>query len=77
MSISIFSVVNFTVEMDTKYVKGMINKPDLQPNTTTNEWVMGICVRQLDQAAGVRCQKLKSTDIGLAGSMYRVTNNHT
>jgi hypothetical protein len=52
-------------------------------------------VRQLDQAAGVRCQKLncnatehtnipgvrcqklKSTDIGLAGSMYRVTNNHT
>jgi hypothetical protein len=26
---------------------------------------------------GVRCQKLKSTDIGLAGSMYRVTNNHT
>jgi hypothetical protein len=52
-------------------------------------------VRQLDQAAGVRCQKLncnatehtnipgvrcqklKRTDIGLAGSMYRVNNNHT
>jgi hypothetical protein len=26
---------------------------------------------------GVRCQKLKSTDIGLGGSMYQVTNNHT
>jgi hypothetical protein len=54
-----------------------------------------IPVRQLDQAAGVRCQKLncnatehthipgvrcqklKRTDIRLAGSMYRVTNNHT
>jgi hypothetical protein len=52
-------------------------------------------VRQLDQAAGVRCQKLfcyatehtnipgvrcqklKSTDIGLAGSMDGATNNHT
>jgi hypothetical protein len=26
---------------------------------------------------GVRCQKLRSTDIGLAGSMDGVTNNHT
>ena len=28
--------------MDTKYVKGMINNPDLQPNTTINRWITGI-----------------------------------
>ena len=31
--------------------------------------VHGDCVKQLDQTAGVQCQKLKGTDIGLAGSM--------
>ena len=28
--------------MDAKYVKGMINNPDLQPNTTINQWITGI-----------------------------------
>ena len=32
----IFGVTNLVVEMDTKYVKGMINNPDLQLNTTIN-----------------------------------------
>jgi hypothetical protein len=30
------------VEVDTKYIKGMINNPDLQPNTTINRWIAGI-----------------------------------
>ena len=34
--IFIFRVASLTVEMDTKYVKGMINNPDLQPNATIN-----------------------------------------
>ena len=34
--IFIFGVINFTVEMDAKYVQGMINNPDLQPNMTIN-----------------------------------------
>ena len=34
--IFVFGVINFTVEMDAKYVQGMINNPDLQPNTTIN-----------------------------------------
>ena len=34
--IFIFGVANLTVEMDAKYVKGMINNPDLQPNATIN-----------------------------------------
>jgi hypothetical protein len=32
----IFSVKNLTVEVDAKYIKGMINNPDLQPNATIN-----------------------------------------
>ena len=28
--------------MDAKYVKGMINNPDLQPNATINRWIAGI-----------------------------------
>ena len=38
----IFGVTNLVVEMDTKYVKGMINNPDLQLNATINWWIAGI-----------------------------------
>ena len=27
--------------MDAKYIQGMINNPDLQPNMTINQWIMG------------------------------------
>jgi hypothetical protein len=40
--IFIFGIANLTVEMDAKYVKGMINNPDLQPNATINCWIAGI-----------------------------------
>ena len=38
----IFGVTNLVVEMDAKYIKGMINNPDLQPNVTINQWIAGI-----------------------------------
>ena len=34
--IFVFGVTNFTVEMDAKYIQGMISNPDLQPNVTIN-----------------------------------------
>jgi hypothetical protein len=40
--IYLFSITNLTVEVDAKYVKGMINNPDLQPNATINRWIAGI-----------------------------------
>jgi hypothetical protein len=40
--IFIFSMKNLTVEVDAKYIKGMINNPDLQPNATINRWIAGI-----------------------------------
>jgi hypothetical protein len=38
----IFGMKNLTVEVDAKYIKGMINNPDLQPNMTINQWIAGI-----------------------------------
>ena len=38
----IFGVTNLVVEMDAKYVKGMINNPDLQLNVTINQWIASI-----------------------------------
>ena len=34
--IFVFGVNNFTVEIDAKYIQGMINNLDLQPNVTIN-----------------------------------------
>lgn len=42
MHIFIFGVTNLMVEVDTKYIKGMINNLDLQPNVTINQWIAGI-----------------------------------
>ena len=42
VQVFIFGVTNLVVEMDTKYVKGMINNPDLQPNATINRWIASI-----------------------------------
>ena len=36
VQIFIFGVTNLTAEMDAKYIKGMINNPDLQLNATIN-----------------------------------------
>ena len=55
----IFGVTNLVVEMDAKYVKGVINNPDLQPNVTINRWITGIllfhfelCYISADQHTG-------------------------
>jgi hypothetical protein len=42
LHIFIFSMKNLTVEVNVKYIKGMINNPDLQPNATINQWITGI-----------------------------------
>jgi hypothetical protein len=39
--VHIFGITNLTVEVDAKYIKGMINNPDLQPNATINRWIAG------------------------------------
>jgi len=38
----IFGVKRLVVEVDARYIKGMINNPDLQPNATINRWIAGI-----------------------------------
>ena len=38
----ILGVKRLIVEVDAKYIKGMINNPDVQPNATINRWIAGI-----------------------------------
>ena len=38
----IVGVKNLTIEVDAKYIKGMINNPDIQPSTMINRWIAGI-----------------------------------
>ena len=38
----IVGLKNLTVEVDAKYIKGMLNNPDIQPNTMINRWIAAI-----------------------------------
>ncbi len=38
----IIGLDNFKVEVDAKYIKGMLESPDLQPNAAMNWWIQGI-----------------------------------
>lgn len=38
----IIGVENLVVEVDAKYIKGMLNNPDIQPTATINRWIAGI-----------------------------------
>jgi hypothetical protein len=40
--IHLIGVKNLEVEVDAKYIKGMLNEPDLQPNAAINRWIQGI-----------------------------------
>ena len=41
-SLYLIGVKRLVVEVDAKYIKGMLNSPDLQPNAATNRWIQGI-----------------------------------
>ena len=38
----IIGVKNLCVEIDTSYIKGMLNNPDIQPGAAVNRWIVGI-----------------------------------
>src|SRR5215212_4096770 len=38
----------FTVEVDAKYIRGMINNPDIVPNAAMNRWIAGILLFDFD-----------------------------
>ena len=42
----IFGVPKLTVEVDAKYIKGMLNNPDVQPNAIVNRWIATILLFQ-------------------------------
>ena len=36
------------IEVDAKYIKGMLKEPDLMPNATINRWIQGILLFDFD-----------------------------
>ena len=38
----LFNIRRLILEVDAKYIKEMLNNPDLQPNATINRWIQGI-----------------------------------
>jgi RNase H-like domain found in reverse transcriptase len=38
----------FSLEVDAKYIKGMLNNPDIQSNNTMNRWIAGILLFNFD-----------------------------
>src|SRR5882757_6291793 len=40
--VHIIGARNFIVEVDAKYIKGMLNHPDIQPNAVINRWISAI-----------------------------------
>jgi hypothetical protein len=42
IKIWIIGVKNLIVKVDAKYIKGMINNPDVQPNASMNRWISAI-----------------------------------
>lgn len=38
----LIGVKNLVVEVDAKYIKGMLSEPDMQPNAAMNRWIQGI-----------------------------------
>ena len=40
--IYLIGIRNLIVEVDAKYIKDMLNNPDLQPNATLNRWIQGV-----------------------------------
>jgi hypothetical protein len=44
----IVGLPSFTVEVDAKYIRGMLNNPDIQPNNAINWWIAGILLFDFD-----------------------------
>jgi hypothetical protein len=38
----IIGIKNFHVEVDAKFIQGLLNNPDLQPDAAVNRWIQGI-----------------------------------
>src|SRR5882672_3653782 len=44
----IIGVKNLRVEIDARYIKGMLNNPDIQPGAAVNRWIVGIKLFQFE-----------------------------
>ena len=38
----LLGIRNLIIEVDARYIKGILQNPDIQPTTSMNRWIMGI-----------------------------------
>ncbi len=48
MRMYLVGLQHFAVEMDAKYVRGMLNNPDVHPNASVNRWIAAILMFNFD-----------------------------
>lgn len=61
----IIGVKNLTVRTDAKYIKGMLNNPDIQPNAAINRWIAAI------QLFTFKLEHIPGTAMGPADGLSR------
>jgi hypothetical protein len=44
MKVFLIGIINLVIEVDAKYIKGMLNSPDQVPSATLNRWIEGILI---------------------------------
>jgi hypothetical protein len=44
----LIGVQNLVVEVDARYIKGMLSDPDISPSTSTNRWIVTILTFYFD-----------------------------
>ena len=42
LRVHIIGVRHLTIELDAKYIRGMLNNPDVQPDAAMNRWIAAI-----------------------------------
>jgi hypothetical protein len=59
----IIGIKNFHVEVDAKFIQGLLNNPDLQPDAAVNRWIQGILMFhfQLNHVPATRFHSLLFT----------------
>ena len=48
LHLHLIGLPTFYLEVDAKYIKGMLNNPNIQPNNTINQWIVGILLFNLN-----------------------------
>ena len=52
LCLNLVGLPTFQLKVDAKYIKGMLNHPDMQPNNARNRWIAGILLFNFELVHG-------------------------